>query len=65
MGDQRERDYFEDLGVDGRIILKWIVKKKDGEAKTGLLWLRTGTVTGTCKCGDELPDFIKGKKFLD
>jgi hypothetical protein len=24
----RERDYLEDLGIDGRII-KWIFKKKD------------------------------------
>jgi hypothetical protein len=26
-GDLRERDYLEDLDVDGRIILKWIFKK--------------------------------------
>jgi len=65
VGDQRERGHFEDLGVDGRIILKWIVKKTDwGGAKTGLLWLRIGTVTGTCKCGDEPSNFIKCKKFL-
>jgi hypothetical protein len=25
------------------IILKWIFKKGDGEARTGLIWLRTGT----------------------
>jgi hypothetical protein len=33
---------FEDLSVDGRIILKWIFKNLDGEAWTGLLWLRIG-----------------------
>ena len=27
MGNLRKRDYLEDLGVDGRIILKWIFKK--------------------------------------
>jgi hypothetical protein len=30
--------HLEDLGVDGRITLKWI-KPWDGEAWTGLIWL--------------------------
>jgi hypothetical protein len=45
-GDLRERDHLKDLGVDGMIILKRFFKKWDGEAWTGLLWLRIGTGSG-------------------
>ena len=53
MGDRRgfggedlmERDHLEDLGVDERIILKWI--KWDEEVWNGFIWLRTGT-KGEC-----------------
>jgi hypothetical protein len=43
-GNLREKDHLGDPGVDGRIILRWIFRKRDVEVWTGASWLRTGTV---------------------
>jgi len=45
-GNLRDRDYLENLGLDGRIILKWIFRKWDVGVWTGSIWLRTGTSGG-------------------
>ena len=41
-----ERDHLKDIGCDGKTLLKWILKKWDGEEWTGLLWLVIGTGGG-------------------
>jgi hypothetical protein len=34
------RDYLEDLDVDEKIIIEWILGKQGGKVLTGLMWLR-------------------------
>jgi hypothetical protein len=42
----RERDHLEHLGVDGRIILKLMLRKTDERSWIGFIWLRIGTGGG-------------------
>jgi hypothetical protein len=35
VGNLKVRDHLEDLRVDGRIILKWILRKEGGKLLTG------------------------------
>jgi len=39
----KRRDHSEELGVDGRIILGWILSKWGGNVCTGCIWLRIET----------------------
>jgi len=45
-GNLKERDHFEDRGIDEKIILRWIFMKSHVGAWTGLIWLRIGTGGG-------------------
>jgi len=45
-GNLRERAYLGDLGVDGRLILRWIFRKWDVRVWTGSSWFRIGTGGG-------------------
>jgi hypothetical protein len=45
-GNPRVRDHLGDPGIKRRIILRWICRKWDMVAWTGLRWLRIGTGGG-------------------
>jgi hypothetical protein len=62
-GEQRERHHLEDVGVNGRIILKCILKW--GGAWTRFIWLKMGTAGGLCKCGNGHFGSKKGGDFFD
>ena len=42
----RETDHMGDPDVDGRIILRWIFRKRNVRVWTGSSWLRIGTGGG-------------------
>jgi hypothetical protein len=44
-GNLREGDHFDDPGLEGRIILGWIIRKLD-RGWTGLIWHRIGAGGG-------------------
>jgi hypothetical protein len=59
------RDNSEDLDVDGKIILKWILGKLSWRVRIEFIWLRIGPVSGSCLHGNEPSGDTKGRKFFD
>jgi len=53
---------LEDLGLDERIVLKWILKIQNGRIWTGFISLRIGTIGGRYECGNE--EWGKCREFL-
>jgi hypothetical protein len=51
-----------DAGVDGRIILKWIIVEQSVRAWTGFIWLKMGSVAGSC---EQPSDSIKDGDIFD
>jgi hypothetical protein len=43
----KERALTEDLSLDGKVILYWILGKYGGKVWTGCIWIRTMTSGGS------------------
>jgi hypothetical protein len=46
VGNFTGRDNSKDLGVEGNIISKWVLRKHGGKVWTGSIWLRRETSGG-------------------
>jgi hypothetical protein len=42
----KERDHYDDIGIDRMMIIKWILKKWLEGVWSGFIWLSTGTIGG-------------------
>jgi hypothetical protein len=60
-GSSKERNHLENLGVDDKLILKWIFKKSN----VGMDSICPRRETGSCKCDNEPPDSIEYREFVD
>jgi hypothetical protein len=55
------RDHWEELGVGGRIILNWMLRKEGWREWTKFIWLRAGPLAGSCEHSNEPSGTTKGK----
>jgi hypothetical protein len=58
------RDHSEDLIVDGRKILEWILGKQGMKMRTGFIRIVIASSGGCCEHGNEQMSSIKGGEFL-
>jgi hypothetical protein len=49
MGRLKERDHLEDLGIDKKMLLKWMINTVDGKVQIGFFWVRIRIVMGSLK----------------
>jgi hypothetical protein len=58
-------NHLKDRGVDGRMILKWILEKWDVRHGLGRSGSGQKQVAGSCECGNKPSGSIKCREFLE
>jgi hypothetical protein len=60
------RDHWEGVGVDGKIILEWILERNMvGSPCTGFIWLGKGVIGRLCEYSNKPRYFVKGGEYLE
>jgi len=52
-GNLRDTEHLGDLGIDGRTILKWILKETGWKDVEWINVVQDDKVAGCCECGNE------------
>jgi hypothetical protein len=64
LGSLKGRDPLEDLGADGRTVLRWFLRKGALGMWIGFIGLRIGTGSWVCEHDNETSVSIKGGEYL-
>jgi hypothetical protein len=60
----KESDILEDLGIAGRIALRFISGKWNWRVLIRLIWLGIGTISSSIKARNFLTSFLASRKIL-
>jgi hypothetical protein len=61
----KKRHYLEGLGVDGKIIIKQVIRKQAERVWTEFFCSEQGPMAGSCGRGNEHSGSIKCREFLN
>jgi hypothetical protein len=58
------RDHLEDVGIDGKIVMEWMLRKQVGWCRLDSPGLGQESVEGYCEYSNEPSNSVKREEFL-